>query len=159
MKSVYNKDNKKNVAVIHNYFQNYLDLSQVDFLVKQDEIETSSPTITLSNSSSQTDNVFLEIIKIRNKAIFTLMDRHNLNLAQIMSLTLSDIDLEEKKLSVNVGNGPTPYISHITDETADGLAAYLRVRSPTKENKLFLMEHNSERGNALDCIIRQLVIL
>lgn len=101
------------------------------------------------------DNLFLEILKIRNRAIYMLMARHGLNLGQVMELRLSDVDLKEKWLAVKHMDKANPDYFPMTTDTADALSKYLRVRSPSKETKLFLVEHNSERGNALNCSFGQ----
>lgn len=101
------------------------------------------------------DNFFLEILKIRNKAIYMLMAKHGLNLGQVIELRLSDVDLKEKWVAVKQMNKSNPAYLTMTADTADALIKYLRVRSPSKENKLFLVEHTSERGTALNCTFGQ----
>ena len=106
-----------------------------------------------SVTNAATENLFLEIIRIRNKAIHMLLVKHGLNLSQVMELTLSDIDLSEKMLAIKPCLTTNPGNLTITSATAIALADYLRVRSPTKESKLFLVEQNLDRSSALHCTI------
>lgn len=103
------------------------------------------------------DNLFLEIIRIRNQAIHQLMVEHGLNMGQVMKLTLSDIDLTKKLLAIKPSTESNPGYVTITSDTAISLADYLRVRSPSRESNLFLLEQNLERSNALHCTIGQQV--
>ena len=95
------------------------------------------------------DHIFLEIIRIRNHAIRALMTEHGLELHQIMNVTLGDIDLVAKKLGVEQERESKPrYVTH-SDGTAPALASYPRVRSPSREKKLFLSERNTDRSFSL----------
>ncbi len=101
------------------------------------------------------DDLFLEIIRIRNQAIHLLMVQHALDMNQVMGLTLRDIDLTTKMLAIKqTGESPRRYFT-LTSDTANALADYLRVRSPSRENNLFLLEQNLERSNALQHTIGQ----
>ena len=95
------------------------------------------------------DHLFLEIIRIRNHAIRALMTEHGLELHQIMNVTLGDIDLVAKKLGVEQDSDSTPRYVTLSDGTATALAHYLRVRSPSREKKLFLSERNTEGSCSL----------
>ena len=102
-----------------------------------------------SAATTHHDHLFLEIIRIRNHAIRALMIEHGLELHQIMNVTLSDIDLTEKRLEVERHGGSTPRCVSLSHAAATALAHYLRVRSPSREKKLFLSEHTSDRSCSL----------
>ncbi|MGI9537500.1 MAG: hypothetical protein ACR2PB_10535 [Desulfocapsaceae bacterium] len=105
------------------------------------------------------DDLFLEIINIRNQAIHLLISQHGLDMGQVMRLTLGDIDLTVKMIFIKPdGESDRRYLT-LTNKTADALADYLRVRSPSAENKLFLLEQNLERSNALHQTIGQQIFL
>ena len=99
------------------------------------------------------DHLYLEIIRIRNRAIRALMTEHGLGLDQIMDVSLSDIDLAQKRLGVKRGSKSDPRYFTLSSDTASALAHYLRVRSPSEEKKLFLSEHSSGRSCALTSAI------
>ena len=103
------------------------------------------------------DNLSLEIIRIRNQAIRLLMVTHGLEMGQAVELTLSDIDLTTKMLAIKPNGESNRSYFTLTSETANALADYLRVRSPSRESKLFLLEQNFERSNALHFTIGQQV--
>ena len=108
-------------------------------------------------TKSSRDDLFLEIIRIRNQAIRLLMVQHELDMGQVMELTLGDIDLTTKMLAIKQNGESHRRYFTLTNETAKALADYLRVRSPSKEKKLFLLEQNLERSNALQHTIGQQV--
>ena len=102
-----------------------------------------------SPASEHHDHLFLEIIRIRNYAIRALMTEHGLELHQIMNVTLSDIDLIQKRLGLEQDDDSTPHYVNLSNGTATALAHYLRVRSPSREKKLFLSEQTTDRSCSL----------
>jgi site-specific recombinase XerC len=102
-----------------------------------------------SAATAHHDHLFLEIIRIRNHAIRALMTEHGLELHQIMNVTLSDIDLAEKRLGIEQHSGSTSRYVALSNATAAALAHYLRVRSPSREKKLFLSEQTADRSCSL----------
>ena len=106
-----------------------------------------------SATTTYHDHLFLEIIRIRNRAIQALMTEHGLELNQIMDVSLSDIDLAQKRLGVKRGSDSDPGYYNLSSDTASALAHYLRVRSPSKEKRLFLSEHSSDRSCSLTSAI------
>lgn len=102
-----------------------------------------------SAATAHRDHLSLEIIRIRNHAIRSLMTDHGLELHQIMNVTLSDIDLDRKRLGVEQHSDAAPRYLSLSHATATALAHYLRVRSPSREKKLFLSEHATDRSCSL----------
>jgi site-specific recombinase XerC len=98
-------------------------------------------------------NLSIEIIKIRNNAIRALMTEHGIELHQIMSITLKDIDLSQKRLGVEQDSASNPRYIILSHGTVTALAHYLWVRSPSEEKKLFLSEHISDRSKSLSSAI------
>ena len=108
-----------------------------------------------SSTNSSTYDLSEEIIRIRNKAILTLMAEYGLDLGQVMEITLRDIDVNQKILAVKPGMAAGTGFFILSSHTATALAHYLRVRSPSKENKLFLSEDGSEENRSLTSAIER----
>lgn len=124
-------------------------------IIPRCEIEETEVDALLGCESRQPNNFNLEIIRIRNKAIYMLISRHGFTLEQAMSLTLNDLDLIQKNIAVKNSEESNSYQLAMTEDTMNALVNYLRVRSPTKERRLFLVEHDSEKGNALGNTLMQ----
>ena len=103
----------------------------------------------MDSAATHHDHLFVEIIRIRNHAIRALMTEHGLELHQIMNVTLGDIDLRQKRLGLVQDRDPTPRYVSLSNASATALAHYLRVRSPSREKKLFLNETTTDRSSSL----------
>jgi site-specific recombinase XerC len=108
-----------------------------------------------AETNNYIDQLSREIAKIRNKAILTLMLEHDLELNQVMEITLSDIDVHNKRITIKPAMASMPGYAKLSHGTAAALANYLRVRSPSKEKKLFLSEGNSTMSSSLARAIEQ----
>ena len=84
---------------------------------------------------------FLAVIKKkRDRALFMLMLRCGLRVAETAGLELSAIDYQRNQIIVRNGKGAKDRITYISNDAAEALAAYLQVRPSTKEDKVFLVE-------------------
>lgn len=93
---------------------------------------------------------FLAVIKKkRDRALFMLMLRCGLRVAETAGLELSAIDYQRNQIIVRNGKGAKDRITYISNDAAEALAAYLQVRPSTKEDKVFLVEKGIHKGKPL----------
>lgn len=95
-------------------------------------------------------DIFLAVIrKKRDRALFMLMLRCGLRVAEVAGLELSSIDYQRNQIIVRNGKGAKDRMTYISDDAAEALAAYLHVRPSTKETKVFLVEKGVHKGRPL----------
>jgi site-specific recombinase XerD len=92
----------------------------------------------------------LEVIQgPRDRAIFMVMLRCGLRVAEVADLALSDIDLRRSKILVQNGKGRKGRVVYLSQDAQQALVGYLRVRPSTKIRKVFLAEKNPFRGQPI----------
>ncbi len=104
-----------------------------------------------AETNNYTDQLSREIANIRNKAILTLMVSHDLDLDQVMKITLNDVDFTNRKLAVKSRTDSHPGHVPLSTNAATALAHYLRVRPPSNERKLFLHEPDAALNSMFRC--------
>jgi site-specific recombinase XerD len=87
-----------------------------------------------------TATFFKAVYKARDMAMFMLMLRCGLRVEEVAYLKLEDINYRQSQIMVRNGKGAKDRVVYISDDAADALAAYLRKRPKTKEQKVFLVE-------------------
>ena len=93
---------------------------------------------------------FFEVIKTRRDwAMFRLMLRCGLRVEEVAHLSLGDIDLKQKRIMVVDGKGGKDRVVYISDDAADGLLAYLKLRSHRRVKKVFLVEKGDYKGQPI----------
>ncbi len=98
---------------------------------------------------SELGEFFAVISKKRDRALFMTMLRCGLRVQEISNLTLDDIDYQHNRIMVRNGKGAKDRVTYISNDAADALAAYLLVRIPTRERKIFLGEKGVHKGKPL----------
>jgi len=98
---------------------------------------------------SELDRFLAVIKKKRDRALFMLMLRCGLRVAEAAGLELSAIDYQRNQIIVRNGKGAKDRITYISNDAAEALAAYLQVRPSTKEDKVFLVEKGLHKGKPL----------
>ena len=94
--------------------------------------------------------IFLRSIrKPRDLAMFMLMLRCGLRVEEVANLTLGAIDYRRSQIMVRSGKGAKDRVVYISNDAADILAAYLRNRQVTKEQKVFLVEKGPYKGKQI----------
>ncbi len=94
--------------------------------------------------------LFLSVIrKKRDRALFIVMLRCGLRVEEIANLTINTIDYQRNQIIVRSGKGSKDRTTYISNDAAGALASYLRVRPPTKEQKIFLVEKGTYKGKPL----------
>ena len=98
---------------------------------------------------SELDLFFAVITKQRDRALFMLMLRCGLRLDEVANLSLDDIDCQNSQIVVRGGKGAKDRTTYISNDAADALAAYLQIRQPTRELKIFLVEKGMYKGKPI----------
>lgn len=129
---------QKRFDALMNFLHKHPKYFPADFVLSDGKDEKRVSTDEHGDLKNLSDNISWELSQIRNRAISKLMNQHDLSFEQIMALTISDIDLEEKAFSVRRSNGSIAHGLNLSGETAEAITAYLRVRLPTEDNNLFL---------------------
>ena len=95
-------------------------------------------------------NELFEVIKSkRDWAMFRLMLRCGLRVEEVANLSLGDIDLKQRRIMVLDGKGGKDRVVYISDDAADGLIAYLKLRSHRRVKKVFLVEKGDYKGQPI----------
>jgi site-specific recombinase XerD len=93
---------------------------------------------------------FFEVIKSkRDWAMFRLMLRCGLRVEEVASLTLGAIDLKQRRLMVLNGKGGKDRVVYISEDAADALDAYLRLRRHSRMKKVFLVDKGDYKGKPI----------
>ena len=94
--------------------------------------------------------VFFDVVKRRRDvAIFMLMLRCGLRVEEVADLTLGAIDYQHNRILVKSGKGAKDRVVYISPDASDALAAYLRTRLITGEQKVFLVEKGIHKGEPI----------
>jgi site-specific recombinase XerD len=95
------------------------------------------------------DSIDLEtILGIRDYAVYAMMYQLGLRVGEVYSLNLTDLDIENKKVSV-IGKGKKPRTLHMNNELIDILCQYLAVRNRFFNSWLTPALFVSKKGNRM----------
>jgi len=94
----------------------------------------------------QIDEFFEAVKTKRDWAMFRLMLRCGLRVEEVAKLSLGDIDLKRRRIMVVDGKGGKDRVVYVSDDAADGLLAYLKLRSHRRIKKVFLVEKGDYKG-------------
>jgi len=95
-------------------------------------------------------DTFFDVIKTkRDWAMFRLMLRCGMRVEEVATLSLGDIDLKQRRIMVVNGKGGKDRVVYISDDAADGLIAYLKLRSQRRVKKVFLVEKGDYKGQPI----------
>ena len=97
----------------------------------------------------QVDELFDVIQSKRDWAMFRLMLRCGLRVEEVANLTLGDIDIKQRRIMVVDGKGGKDRVVYISDDAADGLIGYLKLRSHRRVKKVFLVEKGDYKGQPI----------
>ncbi len=94
--------------------------------------------------------IFFDVVtRHRDLAIFMLMLRCGLRVEEVADLTLGAIDYQRNRILVKSGKGGKDRVVFISNDATDALAAYLRIRFHTHEQKVFLVEKGIHKGKPI----------
>ena len=85
----------------------------------------------------------------RDRAMFMLMLRCGLRVAEVAGLSLGDIDLRRRRLLIHDGKGRKDRIVYLSDDALLALDDYLTMRPESTTAKVFLVEKGSYRNQPL----------
>ena len=97
----------------------------------------------------QVDELFGVIKSKRDWAMFRLMLRCGLRVEEVAHLSLGDIDFKQRRIMVLDGKGGKDRVVYISDDAAQGLLAYLKLRSHRRVKKVFLVEKGDYKGQPI----------
>ena len=97
----------------------------------------------------QIDEFFAAVKTKRDWAMFRLMLRCGLRVEEVAKLSLGDIDLKRRRIMVVDGKGGKDRVVYVSDDAADGLLAYLKLRSHRRIKKVFLVEKGDYKGQPI----------
>jgi site-specific recombinase XerD len=93
---------------------------------------------------------FFDVIKSkRDWAMFRLMLRCGLRVEEVANLTLGAIDLKQRRLMVLNGKGGKDRVVYISEDAADALDVYLRLRRHSRMKKVFLVDKGDYKGQPI----------
>ena len=85
----------------------------------------------------------------RDRAVFMLMLRCGLRVAEVAGLSLGDIDLRRRRLFIHDGKGRKGRLVYLSDDALLALDDYLAVRPASSTQRLFLVEKGTYRDEPL----------
>jgi site-specific recombinase XerD len=97
----------------------------------------------------EVEKLFEAIKNKRDIAMFKLMLRCGLRVEEVSNLTLGAIDLKRRRLMVEQGKGGKDRVVYISNDAHDALIAYLKLRSPNRTWRVFLVEKGTYKGQAI----------
>jgi site-specific recombinase XerD len=93
---------------------------------------------------------FFDVIKSkRDWAMFRLMLRCGLRVEEVADLTLGAIDLKQRRIMVLNGKGGKDRVVYMSEDAANGLDAYLKLRRHSRMKKVFLVEKGDYKGKPI----------
>ena len=130
------------------------------YLREEENLDIDNPAVRgmalrmakpLPRNIRQSDlDLFLTVVnKKRDRAIFMLMLRCGLRVEEVTNLSLEDIDYQSSQIVVRGGKGGKDRTTYFNNDAGSALAAYLRVRPSTREQKVFLVEKGTHKGKPL----------
>jgi site-specific recombinase XerD len=97
----------------------------------------------------EVQRLFEVIESPRDRAIFMVMLRCGLRVAEVADLGLGDLDLRRSKILVQNGKGGKGRVVYLSQDAQETLLGYLKTRPSTKIRKIFLSEKSPFRGQPL----------
>jgi site-specific recombinase XerD len=131
-----------------------------DYLYHEEEIKVVNPvkkksTLRLPKplprhlNEDEVMALFDVIKKPRDRAIFKVMLRCGLRVEEVADLSFADIDLKRNKVLVQNGKGGKGRVVYLSNDARAALVDYLRVRTPSRTKKIFLVEKGPYTGKPI----------
>ncbi len=76
-----------------------------------------------------------------DRAVFTLLWQTGMRLSELEDLTLTDVDLLERSITIRQAKGLKDRVVYLTDTLVEVLTAYLQVRGPALSDHVFIYRH------------------
>jgi site-specific recombinase XerD len=93
--------------------------------------------------------LFQQIRSVRDRALFLVLLRSGLRVAEVVGVELRDVDLRGQTLQVRVAKNRRERLVYLSPDTLEAVAAYLAHRGWPREGKLFVSEKGRSKGHSL----------
>ena len=95
------------------------------------------------------EKFFSVVKKSRDMAMFKVMLRCGLRVEEVSNLTIKAIDLKQNRLLVLRGKGKKDRVTYISADAQNALSQYLKQRSSSRVEKVFLVEKGTYKGKPI----------
>jgi site-specific recombinase XerD len=97
----------------------------------------------------EVDRLLQGIKKLRDRALFMLLLRCGLRVAEVADLCLGDIDWRRGRITVQSGKGAKGRVVYVSKDALQALADYLKRRPSSRAKTIFLAEKGPWRGKPI----------
>jgi site-specific recombinase XerD len=130
------------------------------YLIQEEDLELVNPVkkgygqrmskpLPRHLTEEELDMLFRACKTPRDRAMFMLMLRCGLRVAEVAGLSLGDIDLRRRRLFIHDGKARKGRIVYLSDDVLLALDDYLAVRPTSTTQKVFLVEKGTYRNGPL----------
>ena len=117
--------------------------------IRKNHIQKMSRPLPRHLRDEQVETFFKAIKGARDRAMFMLMLRCGLRVEEVANLTIGVIDVKRRTILVEDGKGGKDRVVYMSHDALQALAAYLRVRPPSRTRKIFLAEKEPCKGQPI----------
>jgi site-specific recombinase XerD len=97
-------------------------------------------------TDEEVEKLFAKVKSRRDRAMFMLMLRCGLRVAEVAALTIDSIEQKRRKLLIQNGKGSKDRIVYLSSDALKALTEYLKVRPVSTAHRIFLAEKGNYRG-------------
>jgi site-specific recombinase XerD len=97
----------------------------------------------------EVEKLFAKVKKRRDRAMFMIMLRCGLRVAEVAALSIDAIEQKRKRLLVQNGKGRKDRIVYLSNDALSALNDYLKVRPASASRRIFLVEKGNCRGQPI----------
>jgi len=131
-----------------------------NFLQYEEEIPVPNPVKTVGAlrlpkplprylRDEEVGRLFATIKKRRDRAMFMLMLRCGLRVAEVAALSIDAIEQKRKRLLVQYGKGGKDRIVYLSNDALSALNDYLQIRPASASRRVFLVEKGNCQGQPI----------
>ena len=131
-----------------------------DYLIYEQEVKMDNPVrsgcalrmgrpLPKHLRDEQIDLLLAIVDDVRDKAMFMLMLRSGLRVAEVAALKFEAIDFRRGKILVQQGKGSKDRVVYVSKDAVKALVAYLKVRPKSASKHVFLVRKGLYRGQPL----------
>jgi site-specific recombinase XerD len=117
--------------------------------IRKNHLQKMSKPLPRHLRDEQVETLFKAIKGARDRAMFMLMLRCGLRVEEVANLTIGVIDVKHRTILVEDGKGGKDRVVYMSHDALQVLAAYLRVRPPSRTRKIFLVEKEPCKGQPI----------
>jgi len=100
-------------------------------------------------TDEEVEKLFAQIKSRRDRAMFMLMLRCGLRVAEVAALTIDSIEQQRRKLFIQNGKGGKDRVVYLSSDAFKALREYLKVRPASTNRLVFLSEKGGYRGKPI----------